>query len=84
MKGGRESRGHKGVQRRATGGCGGAQQGSTPSSPPSTASGAQKWGMGELKGLTWRGDGRLKAPEEDAGEGVWVAKLRRMSDAGHS
>lgn len=35
-------------------------------------------GDGELKRLTWRGDGRLKAPEEDAGEGVWAAQLRTM------
>lgn len=30
-----------------------------------------------MKGLPWEGDGRLKAPEEDAGVGVWGAKLRR-------
>lgn len=30
-----------------------------------------------MKGLPWEEDGRLKAPEEDAGVGVWGAKLRR-------
>lgn len=30
-----------------------------------------------MKALPWEGDGRLKAPEEDAGVGVWGAKLRR-------
>lgn len=69
--------GHKGVQRWATGGWGGTQQGSSPSFPPSTAWGPQRWGMGEIKGLPWEVDGRLKAPEEDAGVGVWGAKLRR-------
>lgn len=31
-------------------GCGGAQQGSTPIFPPSTARGAQSWGMGSQRG----------------------------------
>lgn len=45
---------------------------------PPRPEGHRAGGMGELKRLTWRGDGRLKAPEEDAGEGVWGTKLRRM------
>lgn len=34
--------------------------------------------MVELRRLTWSGHGRLKAPEEDAGEGVWGAKPGRV------
>lgn len=68
LSGGRRGPGYKGVQRRANGGCGEAQQGSTPSSPPSTARGARC--RGGWAGLTWKGDGRLKAPEEDAGDRV--------------
>lgn len=53
----------KEVQRRATGGCEGAQQGSIPSFHCLRAT---EMGVGKLRGMTWGRDGKLEAPEGDA------------------
>lgn len=69
MKGGREKGGGgtKGSREGPLGAVEGHSRGAPLHPLPPRPEGHRAGGMGQLKRLTWRGDGRLKAPEEDAG-----------------
>lgn len=75
--GGRRRRGTKGSREGPLGAVAGHSRGA-PLHPLLPRPEGRKAGGGVVEELTWRGDERLKAPEEDAEEGVWGARLWRM------